>query len=60
MRILYVVLLVCLAALLWAAWAVARTIRRHDRDRRKRPVDSGLRLSQAEAPPHETDEDAAS
>jgi hypothetical protein len=33
MRVLYVVFLGCLVALLWAAWAIARTIRSHDRDR---------------------------
>ncbi len=60
MRILYVVLLVCLAALLWAAWAVARTIRRHERRSRRPPAGSGLGLSPANPPMHETDEDAAS
>jgi hypothetical protein len=60
MSILYVVLLLCLVALLWAALAVARTIRRHDRDRRKPPAGSSLGLLQAAAPRPDTDEDAAS
>ena len=52
MRILYAVFLVCLAALLWAVWAMVRTIRRHEQGSRK-----PIARSQTEVP---RDEDAAS